>query len=75
MKEDDQIKIIGNYVKDNPGKKVGIVVDDIPGVPERYIEKLTIQYPVEVLFSGKGPNKGMWTITLKYKGVPLLKDN
>lgn len=74
--EDDRIQAIGNYVRDHPGEKVGVVVDDKEGVLERYIFKLTTEFTcVEVLKSMKGPHYGMCTLILKKKGIPLKKDN
>jgi len=76
MKEDDRITTIGNYVRDHPGEKVGVVTDDEPGKPERYIRKLTTRFEcVEILESLRGPTAGMWTITVKHKGIPLKKAN
>lgn len=76
MKEDEKITLIGSYVKDHPGKKVGVLVDDIPGTPERYVDKLLTQFAwVEIIESLKGPYNGMWTIIVKHKDFPLTKGN
>lgn len=40
-------------------KIVGIIVDDVPGKPERYIEKLKQRFPgITVIGQWKGPTAG-----------------
>lgn len=39
LPEDQRIELIAHYVRDH-GKTVSVMVDDEPGKPERYTEKL-----------------------------------
>ena len=52
MPEDERIELIARYV--NNGYAVGVVVDDLPGKPERYMAKLEA-HGCKVVSLGKGP--------------------
>ena len=63
--EDTKIAHIGLSAMERPGRKVGLIVEDANGTPERYIAKLKERYPsLEILFSGPGPIAGCHTITI-----------
>ncbi len=52
--EDVRINVIGKSAMN--GRKVGFIVDDIPGKADRYIRKLTQRFPeIKVTARGKGP--------------------
>ena len=53
LPEDERIKLIAHYVV-APGITVAVLVDDEPGKPERYIEKLRARGAV-VLSQEPGP--------------------
>lgn len=62
LEEDQRIDIIGQTVM-RGRLVVGVCVDDVPGKPERYIEKLKKRYPgIRILDQFKGPVKGVVTI-------------
>lgn len=54
LPEDDRIRIAAETAE--KGHIVGVVVDDEPGKPERYIRKLAA-YPVRVIDRKPGPVK------------------
>lgn len=65
LAEDDRITLIGNTMMQN-NYTVGVCVDDVPGKPERYIEKLKKKFPgIEVVDQMKGPTPGIVTIKLR----------
>lgn len=56
LPEDDRITLIGQTCMDNPGKLIGFVTDADPGKAERYIRKLTTQFPkLTIVQRSKGP--------------------
>lgn len=56
--EDQRIKLIGEKVT-QLRIIAGVVIDDKPGVLERYIEKLQAQFPgIRIGKRGKGPTPG-----------------
>lgn len=70
--EDKRIDIIGEAVM-KKGITVGFIVDDIPGKPERYIEKLKAKFPgIQILYKGKCPVAK--TISVKV-GPPVTNPN
>lgn len=61
LPEDERIAVIAHHVRDH-GTTAAVVVDDEPGKPERYAEKL-IALGCRVVAQVKGPVRG--TVTLK----------
>lgn len=63
MDEDRRITAIGEAAM--KGGRIGVTVDDEPGKPERYIEKLLTKYPqLQIAFQGPGPTPGVYTIVV-----------
>jgi len=60
LPEDERIQIIAHHVRDH-GLTVAVCVDDEPGKPERYAEKLTA-LGVRVLSQDKGPVANVVTL-------------
>lgn len=54
LPEDERIRIAAETAA--AGHIVGVVVDDEPGKPERYIKKLSA-YPIRIIDRNKGPVK------------------
>lgn len=68
MPENERIRLIGHVVVAH-GQTVGVCVDDKKGTPERYIEKITKQFPTVVLLERfNGPVKHV--VTLKFGPRP-----
>ena len=74
FQEDARIDAIGTTaLKHN--FKVGFVVDNEPGKPDRYIKKLLEKYPMlEVLHREAGPTPGAYTVIVAPKGWVEKKD-
>lgn len=65
LEEDKRIGVIGRAILNGSGT-VGVLVDDIPGKPERYIEKITARFPlIELLSRTPGPVANV--VTLKFR--------
>lgn len=45
LSEDERIETVGKFSLANPGKKIGLPTDNVPGKPERYKQKLEAQFP------------------------------
>ena len=63
LPEDDRIRVIAHLVRDH-GQTVGVLVDDVPGKPERYTDKL-LRAGCRVIEQAPGPVPGV--ITLKVR--------
>lgn len=62
LAEDERIDMIGHTVTVH-GKTAAVCVDDLPGKPERYIDKLTRRFPgLRIIDQCKGPTPGVITI-------------
>ena len=66
LDEDTRIKAVGKMAMKNPGKIVGMITDDEPDKPERYIRKLKKWFKdIVVIDNTKGPAAGMVTIRVR----------
>lgn len=67
--EDDRITEIGNWLMARePGKMIAVLTDSEKGKAERYIRKITSQFPeIEVVDQNNGPIKGCVTIRIRRK--------
>lgn len=62
LSEDDRITLAGKAVM-NDRLTIGVLTDDEPGKPERYIAKLKERFPgIVIVGQWKGPVKGCVTI-------------
>lgn len=63
LSEDDRIRLVAAAIKE--GKTIGVLVDDVPGKPDRYLRKIRALVPdVQVIYRGPGPTPGAYTLKL-----------
>lgn len=70
VSEDDRITMIADSIMGMGSTGlVGVLVDDVPGKPERYIEKLTTRFPlIELVDRGPGPVEKV--VLLRFRQKP-----
>jgi hypothetical protein len=66
IEEDERIQTIGKVVT-RSGKTAAVLVDDIPGKPERYTKKLLDAFPNLQIEQFKGPMPGIVTLKISVK--------
>lgn len=64
LPEDDRIRVIGHTAEQ--GQRVGFVVEDDTKA-DRYVEKLTTQFHIEVVKRGAGPVENTILIIVERK--------
>lgn len=75
LTEDDRILVMGKMVMEQ--KKVAcFLVDDEPGKPQRYINKLLKHFPtINIIGQWEGPTPGCVTVKIGPPGVNQTQEN